>query len=189
MPNPPSLRPLATICALVPTALAHAAPAAAQIVKPAAPLPVPAQRALQEQLEQQREADRAAEKERLRQRNEARLNQMIEYRVDCRLSLLRVMQRNVFISCSEVREGERYPFDQRTGTGAVQRLSFYLERTAANEATAQMVTSVAGAALAASRKVTIFSQPIQERDVDAESLRVTGFGAALPIAAIQLVDR
>lgn len=68
-------------------------------------------------------------------------------------------------------------------------MSFYLERTAANEATAQMVTSVASAAFAASRKVMIFSQPIQERDVDAESLRVTQLGGALPIAAIQLIDR
>lgn len=185
-----SPRRLAPIVALASALLLSVAPVAAQLVKPTAPtLPAPAQRTLQEQLEKQREAERAAEQERLRRRNDDRLSRLIEYKVECRLSTLRVAQRYVFFECVEVRENGRNAFNQRDDTGVVQRLSFYVERTASNEVTAQLVTTVATAAYLANRRVEVFSQPIRNGDIDAESWRLLGHGAALPLAAIQLIDR
>lgn len=185
-----STRRFTHIAVLASALLMSVAPVAAQLVRPTAPtLPAPAQRTLQEQLEKQREAERAAEQERLRQRNEDKLSRVIEYKVECRISLLRVAQRYVYFECVEVRENGRSPFNQRDGAGVVQRLSFYVERTASNEVTAQLVTTVATAANVANRRVEVFSRPIRNGDIDAESQRLLGFGAALPLATIQLIDR
>lgn len=170
-------------------------PATAQLapikVLPRSTTPPGAQQAFQDRLARQSAAEAAAEEERQRARTAEDARRIIRYVGECHLVQVRVEERFVLLDCDSLtRPGTNAQIDDPRSPGfpLVHGKMFYVERTPANEAFAQMAITMASQAYLANRTVALHSKAMVNSEMPDASWRVTGYYHGVPLGVIQFLS-